>query len=97
MNYRFADGSDKIAAFERGMSDEDADLAFETSGVTAVVIEESYLLAYSVSHIAVTERLRLRLFDGPGNTQHITQFLRDEAQRFGAKLVIEAGCGPVPA
>lgn len=82
MTWRFADGNDKIVAFERGMSDKDVAGVFETPGVIGVVIEETYLVGYSFGEQCVIEWQRRRLYAGPGTVDDVRQFLADEAKAF---------------
>jgi hypothetical protein len=82
MTWRFADGSDKIAAFERGISDEQVAGVFETPGNIGVVIEETYLVGYSFGEQCVIEWHRHRLYDGPGTPDDVRAFLADEAKAF---------------
>jgi hypothetical protein len=89
MTTREADGSDKIAAFERGMTDEAADLAFETPGIVSVIINETFLVAYSIGKLALTEFMRLRLY-GNEHSGHddVDKFLADEARKFKLLTII---------
>lgn len=87
MTYRYSDGSDKIAAFEQGMTNEDAHTAFETSGVFSVVVAESFLVAYSVGDDTVTELIRRRLYDNGGSVCDVGNFLAAEAHAFGKQFV----------
>lgn len=87
MIYREADGSDKIVAFERGMSGAQAHLAFETPDVSSVIVDETYLVSYSIGNACIAEWLRLRLYNGPGTAQGVKDFLKQEADTFGKALV----------
>jgi hypothetical protein len=88
MNYREADGGDKIAAFEQGMTDADAHLAFETDGVTSVIVAETFLVVYAIREGAVTELLRRRLYDNGGTRYDVADYLAAEAHKFGCQVVI---------
>jgi hypothetical protein len=89
LNFRYTDGSDKLVAFERGMSNEDVHTAFE-SGLHSVIVDETYLVAYSVGRDAVREHLRRRLYDNGGTEQGVIRHLRREARIFNLTVVITA-------
>lgn len=78
MNTRDADGGDKAAAFERGMTDEQAHLFFETSGVMSVVIDETWLVAYKDGWMVI-EVGRFRLYNNGGAVSSIEKFLSSQA------------------
>lgn len=87
MTHREADGADKIAAFERGMSDERVALAFETPGVQAYIVDEAYLTAYSIDGEVLTEHTRLRLYGNDCSGERVLDFLRSEAKTFDCLYV----------
>jgi len=88
MTYRLSDGGDKIVAFERGISDERAHMAFETPGVTSVIVDETYLVAYSVDTRLITELVRMKLYDNEGTLSGVQSHLRGEQWRFRCAMVL---------
>ena len=88
MIQREADGSDKVVAFERGIGDERAALAFETPGVQAYIVAETFLVAFSIDRKVLTERVRLRLYDNGGSVREVNDFLESEAKTFGCTHII---------
>lgn len=87
---RMADGGDKIAAFERGASDEEMHLAFETGGIYTYVVDETYLVGYAIKGPTLVEVTRRRLYNGAGTDAGIQAFLRSEARLFGCSFVVGA-------
>lgn len=82
MNSRLADGGDKIAAFERGVSDEDLHKAFETPGTVAYMVAESWLVAYRMVGYSLQVMLRIKLYDTGHGPEAVEEFLADEAAMF---------------
>jgi len=93
MNYREADGADKIAAFERGMTDQKAHLVFETSGVHTFIVSETYLVAYQIHRRGLTRYLTVAavdmLYAGPGTKADVAEFLTAEARKFDAWVEVQ--------
>jgi hypothetical protein len=89
MTVRDADGTDKIVAFERGLSDAAVALAFETPGIHAVVVNDEILLAYQIGELAIYEFSRHRLY-GEGHSGHkdVDEYLASEARTFQLPSVI---------
>lgn len=87
MTSRLADGSDKIVAFERGMLDDKAALAFETQGVTAFVVDETYLSAFAIDGVVLVEKVRARLYDGQGTPRSLNDFIEEQARDFGCLAI----------
>jgi hypothetical protein len=88
MTYREADGVDKAVAFARGVGDEQAALAFETPGVQAYIVAESFLVAYSIERNVLIERVRLRLYANGDVGTEVDDFLAAEAKTFDCTHIV---------
>lgn len=82
MNYRLADGGDKIAAFERGATDAEMHLAFETPGVVAYMVAESWLVAYRIVGFSLLVVVKRKLYDTGHGLEAVEEFLKEEADTF---------------
>lgn len=89
MNSRLADGGDKIAAFERGATDEEMHAAFETPGTVAYMVAESWLVAYRiVGRAPVLEVVvRIKLYDTGHGPEAVDEFIADEAALLAAAFI----------
>lgn len=65
------------------MLDEEAHVAFETTGVHTVVVKETFLVTYQAYGPAcLIELFRRRLYAGPGTEADVREFLQQEARAF---------------